>query len=488
MSGQSTARSMEGAASAQRLAVGDFLDEVLGRVRAYVDGLDADVPIRQPLEPEAMAALVDTSMPTHGQGLEGVLEALDAALEHSVRTGSPRFLNQLFGGFSVAAFAGEVATALTNGSMYTYEMAPLATLVELSILRRLGEAIGWPGADGILSTGGSNGNLIGLIAAREQLVPDARKVGWDPRQWSILVSEESHYSLKNSAAVLGMGLEGIVRVPVEADGRIAPDGLRAALALSHDQGRTPMAVVLTSGTTVRGAFDPLDELIPIAHEAGAWVHVDAAWGGSALLSPRLAHLMRGSELADSLSWDPHKTLTVPLVCSAVLFRERGWLQAVAAGSQSVDYLFHPDEDEVYDLGRKSLQCGRRVDAWKLWFAWRELGDDGMAAHVERCAELTQHLGAEVEAQPSLELSSPVTWLNVTMRHLPPGMTDRTLLDAHQTELRRRIIDDGRWMLNKAVVDGNVVLRPIVSNPALAEDSLTELVHHIVRMGDELASA
>ena len=488
--GLSPEPAMQGAESgcSEASVLETFLRQLSGRIERYVLSLDdPDVPVSVPRTPSEIAAEVELSLPLSGGGLDAVLEAVDVALEQSVRTGSPRFMNQLFTGFSPAAFAGEVVAAVTNGSMYTYEMAPLATLVERAIIKRLGEAIGWRDADGILVTGGSNGNLVALLAARERAVPEASTRGWDGGRSAVLASQESHYSLASAISVLGLGSEGLISVPTGPNGAMDGAGLRAALDLCEQMGRRPLAVVCTAGTTVRGAFDPVHELIPIAKAAGAWVHVDAAWGGSSLLSDRHRHLLDGVDGANSLSWDPHKTLGVPLVCSAVVMPEHHWLPLMAAGARRADYLFHEDEGASFDLGRRSLQCGRRVDAWKLWFAWKAAGDAGLEARIDGAAALAHRLAHAVEAADDLELMSEVQWMNVCLRHRPTGLDDDAALDRHQAELRMAILEDGRWMLNQAVINGRIVLRPIISDTAIGEAGIDELVEHIRALGARLAA-
>ena len=153
-------------------------------------------------------------------------------------------------------------------------------------------------------------------------------------------------------------------------------------------------MIATSGTTVRGSFDPLDKLSEICHQREIWLHVDAAWGGSCLFSTEHASLMAGVEWADSVCWDAHKLMGVPLICSTFLIKEPKHLRKVCSHGGAAHYLFH-EETESDDLGRLSLQCGRRNDALKLWLAWREKGDAGWARMVEKYSSLAQYLENKV---------------------------------------------------------------------------------------------
>lgn len=136
-------------------------------------------------------------------------------------------------------------------------------------------------------------------------------------------------------------------------------------------------MVGTAGSVVRGAFDPLTEVSAVCKEHNMWFHVDAAWGGGCLLSPKHKYLMEGAHLADSMCWDAHKMMGVPLICSAFITTNLPLLKQVCSHTQEAHYLLHKDAGDI-DLGHRSLQCGRRNDALKLWLAWKERGDEGWA--------------------------------------------------------------------------------------------------------------
>ena len=194
--------------------------------------------------------------PMEGEGIEGVLEGMDDFLRFSIRSDSKRFMNPLWGGFNVSAFVGEVLSVLAQSSMYTFELAPFATMVEQALVKRMCEMVGFPDGAGVLTTGGSNGNLVGMLCARHSAQPLSMHRGFDGRNSVIMVSAESHYSVSMAANVLGVGLSNIVKVACDDEGRMRPDALEEEIGIAKRAGPEPFSIIATSGTTVRGAFDP----------------------------------------------------------------------------------------------------------------------------------------------------------------------------------------------------------------------------------------
>jgi glutamate/tyrosine decarboxylase-like PLP-dependent enzyme len=242
--------------------------------------------------------------------------------------------------------------------------------------------------------------------------------------------------------------------------------LDSLIEIAKRSGLEVICVIATSGTTVRGAFDPLREIANIAHSNNIWLHVDAAWGGICLFSTKHANLMDGVELADSVCWDAHKMMGTPLICSAFLIKNVNILKSVCAHSLNAPYLLHSQSEEL-DLGRLSLQCGRRNDALKLWLAWREIGDAGWARRCEGFIELADHLQSLIEQQPEMEMMSTRKWANVCFRMRSANID----LNVLNTQIRDKIMKRGKWMTSKALIDGQVILRPVIANSEVSKKSL-----------------
>lgn len=444
---------------------------------------DRSQPVVHHLEPDELSRALELELPVEGRGLSQALELARKTLHYSVATGHPRFMNQLFGGMDPAAVLGEWIAALTNTSSYTFEAAPVGTVVELALLERLARYAGMEPAEGVLSPGGSIANLMAAIAARHAHFPHVKQHGLRPDDRPVMFcSAESHYSMQRAAMVMGLGTDGCIEVEVDGVGRMLPEALEERIAAARSEGCTPFFVGATTGTTVPGAFDPLPALADITEREGLWLHVDASYGGSVLVSRRHRHLAAGTERADSLTWNPHKMMGVPLACAALLTRHRGAL--ASAMGMNADYLFHEDPEPDRDLGDRSLQCGRRVDALKLWFAWQVAGDEGLEQRIDHLFDTAERFRELVREREGFRLIRDQEGTNVCFRYLPPE--HRGLEGAerdrreHEATLRIReaMASEGSFLVNYATLDGAATFRLVANNPETGEADLRDLLDRI----------
>lgn len=459
-----------------------FLDEVLIRVKSFLETSQTESKIRDSQTYSSLARTSDLKLPMEGRGLEAALDDIESVLRDSVRTTAPGFMNPLWGGLSTASIAGELVTAATNTAMYTFEIAPIATLIESTLLKRMGELADFGNSQGTLTTGGSNGNLLGMLCARQAKAPLSSHSGFDGTKMVAFVSEESHYSFSIASNVIGIGHSNLIKVRCNEDGQMRPESLEEEIDRALREGQIPFAVLATSGTTVRGSFDPLREIAAIAHKYELWMHVDAAWGGSCLFSSRYRSLMDGIELADSFCWDAHKMMGVPLICSAFIVKDAETLRTVCSNGNTAHYLYLETGENV-DLGQYSLQCGRRNDALKLWLAWREIGDAGWASMVERFMELADYLEERVKENEYLQMVSKRMWTNVCFRYV--GNSPDGDINGINAELRQRIIQDGRFMVSRSTIDDQIILRSVIANRNVTEESLDSFLDCVISLGKDI---
>ena len=459
------------------MSTDEYLDEVLGIIRSHLDGSEKIVEF---IPQSSLRKITDLSLPLEGLGLENTIQDIDQFLRYSVRTNLPGFMNPLWGGFNLSAFAGEVIATLSNNSMYTFELSPLATLIEQALIGRMCEIVGFTDGNGTLTTGGSNGNMIGMMCARHQVDPLGQQRGFDGEKLVCFVSEESHYSVLMAANVLGIGFDNVIKVPCDGDGRMRCEKLEEEIERSRINNQIPFCVIATSGTTVRGAFDSLKEIAEICSNQNLWLHVDAAWGGSCLFSAKYRSLMDGIELADSVCWDAHKMMGVPLVCSTFLIKRPEILRKICSHGNVAHYLFLGDAEDA-DLGRTSLQCARRNDALKLFLTWRERGDAGWARMVERYVGLADYLQSKVESSESLEMVSSRVWSNVCIRFTSEGIDHNEI----NSQLRERLVKSGNYMISQSKIGNQIILRPVIANPLITEGTIDDLINEIVRTGEEI---
>lgn len=382
------------------------------------------------LPPAALQKHLSSLLPAaEGAGKEGLLAAISQILTYSVNTWDQGFLDKLYSSPNAVGLVSELLLAALNTNVHVYSVSPALTVVEKLTARSLARLFGFrgPRAGGVTAAGGSASNLTSLVIARAHLFPETKAGGNAGRRFAVFTSEHGHYSVSKAAAVVGLGAGAVRLVPVDAAGRMAPAALAERIRGARAEGMTPLYVNATAGTTVLGSYDPLPEVAAVCRREGVWMHVDASWGGGAVFSSSSAgrggELLRGAELADSVTVNPHKMMNVPVTCSFLLGPDMRVFHQ--ANRTDAPYLFHGGEggeggdDEVWDLADLTLQCGRRGDALKLALAWVYYGPAGLGAQVDGAFETAALLAAEIAARrPEFVLVSenPPPCLQVCFYH------------------------------------------------------------------------
>ncbi|XP_065510438.1 cysteine sulfinic acid decarboxylase isoform X2 [Caloenas nicobarica] len=454
-------------------------------------GTDVTQKVCEWQEPAELRALLDLELRERGEPGGRLLRRCRDLVRYSVKTGHPRFFNQLFSGLDHHALAGRLLTEALNTSQYTYEIAPVFVLMEDVVLAKLRELVGWSGGDGIFAPGGSMSNMYAMNVARFHRFPHSRQSGnWALPRLVLFASRESHYSVLKGAAFLGIGTDNVRLVGTDDRGKMIPEELEKEIERAKTEGAQPFFVCATCGTTVLGAFDPLGAIADVCQRHSLWLHVDAAWGGSALLSGKHRHLLAGIERADSVAWNPHKMLTVGLQCSAFLLRDGSRCHAAGA-----TYLFQTDKfyDVTYDTGDKTPQCGRRVDCLKLWLLWKAAGTQGLARRVERAFACTRYLAEQVKRRDGFQLVLEPEFVNLCFWFVPPSLRGREgspdywlKLGKVAPAIKERMMKKGSMMVGYQPHGARVnFFRQIVTNPAVTKADLDFFLDEIERLGRDL---
>ncbi|KJK60032.1 pyridoxal phosphate-dependent decarboxylase family protein [Saccharothrix sp. ST-888] len=405
------------------------------------------------------------------------------------------------------AVAADLAVSALNPSLDSWDQAPAATALETALIGELAELVGYrpESAAGVLTSGGTESNLMGLMLARDQVLGGGRSVELDglpagarPR---IFASEAAHFSVQRAAALLGLGERAVVTVPVDRELRMDPDRLADSLAASVADGATPIAVVATAGTTDTGGIDPLHAIADLAAEYDAWLHADAAYGGGALLSDRLAPLLDGIARADSVALDWHKLGWQPAAAGVFLVRRA---QTYASLARRAVYLNPADDEQAGypSLLGLSLRTTRRADAFKIAVTLRTFGRRGLGRLVDTCHELACSAAAAIRAEPALDLHCEPILSTVVFRYLPtcpvppgplgPAAADRSadqFADRFNAELRRVLLREGRAVVGRTELPGTgpgrVRLKLTLLNPNTSAAEVAALLDTVVRTGREL---
>jgi len=392
----------------------------------------------------------------------------------------------------LAALAAEVVISAMNQSMDSFDQAPIASIVEQKMIRSLCQEVGLPDtADGTFTTGGSQSNYMGLLLARDASLLNhwnwpAQKAGIPPevRRLRILCSEVAHFTVEKCASQLGLGTDSIVKIDVDECFRMNARVLRERLASLRQQKLVPMAIVATAGTTDFGSIDPLPEVAALARESGAWLHVDAAYGGALLFSAQQRHKLVGIDAADSIGIDFHKLFWQPIPCSAFLLRDARHFVLIKMYADYLNPESH-EEEGIPNLVTTSLLTSRRFDALKLWISFQALGRAKLAAMIDRTAELANHAADVIRRNPKFELICQPQLSTVVFRYRP----SRTGVDANtlNARLRQNLFQSGKAIIGHTRVKQQQCLKFTCMNPATSEEHLVALIAMIESEGEKLES-
>jgi len=460
----------------------NILSASFEKIKKYIESnADTDQPIVEFKNPSELKEVIDFEVEEKGVSEHDFLELIDKYLEYSVKTGNKQFMNQLYSGFNFPAFIGELFTALANTSMYTYEVAPVATTIETEMIRLMNSYAGYTDGDGIFVSGGSNANLMAMFSARNKTVPESRFEGYNNSlKLTAFVNEQAHYSFEIAANVLGIGANNVIKVKSDTFGKMIPSELEKEIKASLDRNEKPFFVAATCATTLLGAYDPIDEMAKICQKYEIWLHADGSFGGSLILSEQHRYLMKGIEKTDSFAWNPHKLMNIPLICSALLVKKRGTLQHNITDINA-DYIFH-DIDQIEDLGKKSIQCGRRVDAVKLWFAWKYFGLEGYQKRTDNLIEMAQYAEEIVNNHPNLEMLAERQSFAVCLRYIPKNETD---LNTFNLSLREAMRKNGKSIVNYGYIGKTLAIRLITANGELQKSDMDLFFDNLLKTATAL---
>jgi aromatic-L-amino-acid/L-tryptophan decarboxylase len=425
----------------------------------YLAGVER-LPVRSQLPPGAVAAQLPDGPPAAPEPFPDLMADLERViLPGLTHWQHPRFLAYFPANSSPPSLLAEMLTATFGAQCMLWQTSPAATELEARVLDWLRQMIGLPeGFAGVIQDSASSATLCAVLTARE------RATGWrgnadglrDLPPLAVYCSEEAHSSAEKAVRIAGLGSASLRKVPADAALAMRPDALAEAIRADRAAGVTPACIVATLGTTSTGAFDPLPPIVALAREHGAYLHVDAAWAGSALVCPEQRAWAAGLDLADSLVLNPHKWLLTNFDCSAHLVRCPDELVRTLAINPA--YLQTREGSAVTDYRDWGIPLGRRFRALKLWFVIRAYGVEGLQSLIRRHIALARELAAWIEADPDFELTSGPSLALLTFRYRPQGVDDEATLDALNARLLEAVNDDGRTYLTQTRLRGRYVIR------------------------------
>ena len=391
--------------------------------------------------------------------------------EASLALSHPRYgAQQVAAPIPAAALVESVVGAL-NQSLAVWEMSPIATAIDRDLMAGFKKLFGYPRtAEGSFVPGGAFANLTALLAARDALAPQASKTG--QARVAIIVGAQAHYSIARAAAILGLGRDAVFKVSLDAEFCTDVEQVAHSFAAARKSGFRKFILVGSSGSTPTGSFDNLEALAEIARKQRTWFHVDAAHGAGLAFSRRFRRRLKGLSRADSMIFDPHKMMFMPLAAGGVLVRDGARL--LGPLQEQAPYLFGSKRRSP-DLGQLTIACSQRFDALKIWLVWRVYGGelwDHLTTHVCDVARAAfQYCSKSEILEPAHEPHS-----NIFCFHLR-GTRDRES-DARHWAIKEKLNESGFGYISSTVLDGRRVLRIVVMNPRTTADDIQDILRRI----------
>ncbi|HVX40839.1 MAG TPA: pyridoxal-dependent decarboxylase [Gemmatimonadaceae bacterium] len=448
-------------------------DELMEQGRAALEWIanylerPEDFPVLSPVRPGEIRDALPASPPAAGEPLADILHDFERTIVPGItHWNHPAFFGYFATSSSVPGIIAEMLTATLDVKAMLWKTSPAATELEQVATDWLRQMLGLaPEWFGITTDTASMSSMLALAAAREARPELAiRERGMSGRsdlpRLRVYASSHAHSSIDKGALALGIGLENVVKIESDAEFRMRPDALAAAVDRDRAAGYLPLACVATVGTTSTSSIDPVPAIAAICAREQMWLHVDGAYGGTLAVVPEFRYVLDGVSGADSLVVNPHKWMFTPFDCSALFLKRPDILKR--AFSLVPEYLVTREQDEVVNYMDYGVQLGRRFRALKLWMIIRAFGTEGIAERMREHVGLARAFASWVEEEPGWELMAPVPFSLVCFRYAPPGMSDADR-DRLNEEIMHAVNATGDVFLSHTKLHDRYTLRLAIGN-------------------------
>lgn len=452
--------------------IGHQLIDWIADYRSHI----SDLPVRSRVEPGEVRAQLPVVPPLHPESFDGIFDDLEKIILPGLSHWQhPDFYGYFPSNGELSSVLGDYLSTGLGVLGLSWISSPALTELEEVVTDWMRQMLGLPEAwSGVIQDTASTSTLVALLCARERASNYSLARGGlqgEEHPLVIYASSQGHSSVEKAALLAGFGRANLHSVATDENYAMKPDALEAAIRADLERGLVPCAVVATTGTTGTTALDPIGAIAEIAHRHGAWLHVDSALAGSAMILPECRWMWQGIESADSLVLNPHKWLGAAFDCSLYYVRDAEHLVRVMSTNPS--YLQSAVDDKVKNLRDWGIPLGRRFRALKLWCLIREQGVEGLQARLRRDLENAQWFAEQVQTTPDWRVLAPVPLQTICVRHEPPGLEGEAL-DKHTLAWVERVNNSGGAYLTPSILDGRWMVRVSIGAITTERQNVEEL--------------
>lgn len=406
-------------------------------------------------------------------------------IKETIHIHHPNFMgHQVCAAVPLSGLGDLINGTLNNGSAI-YEMGPVSTAMERVVIKWLTGAIGYPSnAEGILTSGGSLGNLTALLAARQANSGydhwhEGKRDGHRP---AVMVSAEAHYSISRSVQMLGWGEEAVIKIPTDEVFAIRAEAIPELWKKHTKNGQHIIAIIGNACTTSTGTYDPLEAIADFCEKHSIWFHVDGAHGGAAALSAKYQHLTKGISRADSIVIDFHKMMGVSALTTAVLFKDPN--SSYSIFEQNASYILNKSKDpEWYNSAKRTVECTKNMMGIKVYAILKQFGPQFFTDYLETCYDNGKTFARIIRANKNFELAQdPQT--NIVVFRYVGSLTQAEEISLLNQRIRNKLVKEGKFYIVQTEIQGHTFLRTVLMNPFTSENEMYNLLSYLVELSSD----
>ena len=432
----------------------EWMADYFGHIESY--------PVKSPVRPREIIEKLPQSPPQEGEPFEAIMKDFnDIILPGMTHWQSPNFFAYFNANNSFPSILAEMLMATMGAQCMIWQTSPAATELEERVMEWVARLIGLPkGFTGVIQDTASTATLCSLLTAREKASDfGINEKGFGGDRYAVYSSTEAHSSIEKAVKIAGFGRNQLRKIPVDEAFALVPGDLEEAIRQDLEAGIKPLAVVAAIGTTGSTAIDPLAAIADICRKYNVWLHVDAAYAGSALVLPEMRWMIEGIDRVDTFVFNPHKWMFTNFDCSAYFVKDHGAL--IRTFEILPEYLKTREGSRVNNYRDWGIALGRRFRALKLWFVIRTYGVDGLRQKIGQHLRWAAELAGIIKGEEDFELLAPVPLATLCFRYRPRGIDDPQHLNRLNARLLETLNDTGKLYLTHTKLKGIYTLRLVV---------------------------